>query len=323
MRPVFIGGCHRSGTTLLGALLGAHPACLTTPESQFKTDALEGIGVPENPAGLRAVMNRARNMRSLSRWDLDEPNLQQVEQNPELDYAGLLHHLVGAYGSRVGQSSFDLWVDHTPKNMRYLSTLFSIFPEAKAIHIVRDGRGVAASVLPLDWGPNTVISAAHWWIHHVAFGLAAESHFGDGRVLRVSYDHLVSDPQGELERICAWLGIEYAAEMHRGGGFNYPSGDFRYHALIHEAPDVSRASAWRQSLSARQIKTFESRASDFLPFLGYDLLYPGAETATTDRVQTILLEPLRVVVNALRFRYWRLKKERKLARSAAAEQRDA
>lgn len=323
MRPVFIGGCHRSGTTLLGALLGAHPACLTTPESQFKTDALEGIGVPESAAELQAVLMRARNMRSLSRWGLDEARLQSAEKSPGSDYAELLRQLVSAYGSCVGQSSFDLWIDHTPKNVRCLSTLFSLFPDARAIHIVRDGRGVAASVMPLDWGPNTVISAAHWWIHHVAFGLAAESYFGDGRVLRVRYEDLVSDPQGELERICAWLGIEYVAEMRQGGGFNYASGLFRYHALIHDAPDVSRASAWRRSLSARQIRTFESRTSDFLPSLGYSLLHRDAETATIDRVQTILLEPLLVAVNALRFRYWRLKKERLLARSAESEIRDA
>lgn len=326
MRPVFIGGCHRSGTTLLGALLGAHPACLTTPESQFKTDALEGIGVPENSAELQAVLQRALKMRSLSRWDLDETALLHVEEDPGQNYAGLLHKLVVAYGSCVGQSSFDLWIDHTPKNIRCLSTLFALFPEGRAIHIVRDGRGVAASVMPLDWGPNTVISAAHWWVHHMAFGLAAESFFGGDRVLRVSYDDLVSDPQRELERICAWLDIEYVADMRRGGGFKYASGLFRYHALIHEAPDASRASAWRQSLSARQIKTFENRTSDFLPSLGYDLLYRGAETAAFDRVQTVLLEPLRVAINALRFRYWRLKKDRILARAAraaASEKRDA
>ena len=34
-RPVFIGGCGRSGSTMLGAMLGTHPDCLTTPEATF------------------------------------------------------------------------------------------------------------------------------------------------------------------------------------------------------------------------------------------------------------------------------------------------
>lgn len=323
MRPVFIGGCHRSGTTLLGALLGAHPSCLTTPESQFKLDALDGIGVPDNLKDLQLVLNRARGMRSLHRWGLEELSLQIPDLEKKADYAGLLRQFVSAFGASIGQSSFDVWVDHTPKNVRCLPTLFSLFPEGKAIHLVRDGRGVAASVMPLDWGPNTIISAAHWWIHHVSFGLAAESCYGSDRVLRVRYEDLIADPKAELMRICAWLEIEYSADMTEGGGFNFARGMFRYHALVHDAPDPSRANAWRKSLSARQIMTFESRANDFLPCLGYDQLYPFAETATIDRAQTLLLEPLLVAVNAVRFRYWRAKKEHKLAKAAQSEQRDA
>ena len=168
--PVFIGGCHRSGTTLLGALLGAHPRCLTTPESQFKTDALEGAGVPENHQELLNFVHRAKQMRSLSRWELDPATL---DVGAVTRFADLLLDFVRAYGETVNKTSFDVWIDHTPKNIWHLCLLLSEFPDAKAIHIIRDGRAVAASVMPLDWGPNTIVASAHWWVHHVAFGLAA------------------------------------------------------------------------------------------------------------------------------------------------------
>lgn len=323
MRPVFIGGCHRSGTTMLGAMLGAHPACLTTPESQFKTDVLTGFEVPDNAVELQALVRRAREMHSLISWGVGESVLQGAEEDPGPDYPALLNRLVSAYGSRVGRSSFDLWIDHTPKNIQDLCVLFSLFADARAIHIVRDGRGVAASVLPLDWGPNTIISAAHWWIHQVSFGLAAETCFGKNRVLRVRYDDLVSDPQRELEHISEWLGIGYVNEMRQGAGFKFLSGADRYHDLVGEAPDLSRASAWQKSLSPRQISTFESRTRDFLPFLGYELTCQYPKTSTIDSLQTVLLEPLRVAVNTLRFRSWLRKKERVLARSAEPGKRDA
>ena len=323
MKPVFIGGCHRSGTTLLGALLGAHPSCLTTPESQFKTDALSGVGLPANNTELQGVLKSVLKARSFARWGVNGTMLERADGEEWRDYADFLRQLVKGYGPQAGRSSFELWVDHTPKNVRHLTTLFSLFPNARAIHIVRDGRGVAASVLPLDWGPNTIIAAAHWWIHHIAFGLAAETFYGENRVLRVRYEDLVTKPKAELERICEWLDIEYVGEMSRGGGFKFAAGFFRYHPLIHEEPDASRATAWKNALSAREIRTFESRACDLLSFLGYQELYRDARTAAPERFRTMLLEPLLMAANACRFRYWRLQKERKLARSAVSEKRDA
>jgi hypothetical protein len=41
MQPVFIGGCGRSGTTLLGAMLGTHSKCIVTPESKFNYEAIK------------------------------------------------------------------------------------------------------------------------------------------------------------------------------------------------------------------------------------------------------------------------------------------
>ena len=149
MKPVFIGGCHRSGTTLLGALLGAHPQCLTTPESQFKINALEGARLPQNRSEVEGVLERAETMRSLSRWNL-QPSAFELPGDMDFRYSALMQRLVVAYGETVDKTSFDFWVDHTPTNIRHLSMLFSEFPEAKAIHLVRDGRGVAASVLPLS-----------------------------------------------------------------------------------------------------------------------------------------------------------------------------
>jgi hypothetical protein len=323
MRAVFIGGCHRSGTTLLGALLGAHPACLTTPESQFKTDALEATGVPDTEASTQANIERALNARSLSRWGLGEDLLRHAANGARSDYGRFLESLVDGYSTCVDQSSYELWVDHTPKNVRHLQTLFNLFPDSRAIHIVRDGRGIAASVMPLDWGPNTIIAAAHWWVHHVAFGLAAEGYYGNDRVIRVRYEDLVSEPQAELRRICAWLDLDYVAEMSGGGGFEYAQGLFRYHSLIHNAPEASRATAWKNSLSEREISTFESRTNDLLPYLGYELLLQESKTALAERVRTLLLEPLMIAVNAGRFRFWRAKKERMLASSSLNETRNA
>jgi hypothetical protein len=310
MKPVFIGGCHRSGTTLLGDLLGAHPQCLTTPESQFKINALEGAGLPQNRSEVESLLERAENMRSLSRWNL-QPSAFELPGDMEFRYSALMQRLVSAYGETVDKTSFDFWVDHTPTNVRHLRMLFSEFPEARAIHLVRDGRGVAASVLPLDWGPNTIVAAAHWWAHHIAFGLAAETHFGGDRILRVRYEDLVAEPGAELERICRWLGVDYVDEMQQGGGFSHPSGEFRYHALIHQAPNAARATAWTKRLSDRQVKAFESRTRDLLSYLDYELKFTVSETDRLSLLETMFVEPFMVALNMLRYRIWLFKRDRR------------
>ena len=59
-------------------------------------------------------------------------------------YAGSLNHHL----------DFKYWVDHTPVNLKFFMHLVKHYERAKFIHIVRDGRAVASSVIPLEWGPN-------------------------------------------------------------------------------------------------------------------------------------------------------------------------
>src|SRR6188472_1560818 len=70
MKPLFIGGCERSGTTMLGAMLGGHSRCLCLPESQFMDDQLahaDADGRVDSRAALSRILAHER-FRLL--WDL-------------------------------------------------------------------------------------------------------------------------------------------------------------------------------------------------------------------------------------------------------------
>jgi hypothetical protein len=172
MRVVFVGGCPRSGTTLLGTMLGTHPECLAVPESHFKVDALRFDDVRREPLDPGRAIAELRRYRDFLGWDQgpDGPPAGLVPSYPEL-----LEWLVCRYGASVGKPAPRTWVDHTPENVRFASTLFELFRDAKLVHIVRDGRAVAASIMPLPWGPNRIEPAALYWIQHVGQGLAAEA----------------------------------------------------------------------------------------------------------------------------------------------------
>ncbi|MEE2711619.1 MAG: sulfotransferase [Planctomycetota bacterium] len=278
MRPVFIGGCSRSGTTLLGSMLGAHSDALCTPESQFKTEAFREHDPLSPNADLAAAFTWLRHHRRFRFWGLPA---SPADAKLDDGYRGLLEWIVGRYGDSVGKHESTVWVDHTPNNLERGRALLSVFPEARFVHIVRDGRAVAASVLPLDWGPNTIREAATWWASKLAFGLAAESHLASDQIIRVRYEDLLHHPARELERLCEALDMPFEERMIDATGFQAPSYTTTQHELVGQLPNASRADRWRTQLSDRDIEIFEARAQDLLVYLGYEPVVGGTARDAT------------------------------------------
>ena len=153
--------------------------------------------------------------------------------------------------------------------------------------MVRDGRAVLASVLPLDWGPHNVRSAAAAWVEAIAHGLAAESAH-PSKVLRVHYEMLLSAPRASLERICEFLDVKFELQMVKADGFSVPNVTRQQHALVGSPPDVSRLTAWEKSLTARQVELFEFYAGNLLEHLHYAPIH-GAEAVGPTRRERWLM----------------------------------
>jgi len=268
MRPVFVGGCPRSGTTLLGSMLGAHPRCLAIPESQFIVDMLRE---PESgPFDAQRLGRRITEHFRFKTWALDIEPPTAEEASTIGSYPQLIEWFVSRYGAETGRLDRNLWIEHSPLNAQYAQTLFELFPDAQLIHIVRDGRAIAASVMKLDWGPNEPHLAAPWWAHRLAFGLAAESCFGPERVARVRYEDLILEPQATLEALTEFLGLDFQDEMLAANGLRVPEYTTDWHKLVGSKPDPARIEGWRNDLEPRQVEIFESITGDLLGYLGYE-----------------------------------------------------
>ena len=266
MNPIFIGGCERSGTTLLGAMLGAHSRCVTIPESQFLLNIL--------PASLAVTVDMQDAWRIIRGhwrfhiWNIDVPALPNP---PPKDIPTLLKWLVQLYSQTVDKADAQQWIDHTGTNVKYAKRLFEWFPDAKLIHLVRDGRAVARSLISCDWGPNTIIEAARWWENRLSCGLAAEQHFGPQRVLRVQYEDLVQRSQSTMAEVCQFLDLTFHPEMLCSKGFELPAYTQSQHSEIGKKPNATRIDLWKTTLSPREVQLFEQRTGDLLQMLGYSL----------------------------------------------------
>ncbi len=265
---VFIGGCGRSGTTFLGSILGTNPSCLVVPETIFKTTIMTDPHT--NKQDIYALFEKIKKSKQFRYWRVDPSS---IDPKSIESYAELLLNIIHLYNQKANKQKYDTWIDHTPNNIMHTKLLLDLFPEAKFIHIVRDGRAVANSVMPLDWGPNTIHSSSQTWINRLSFGLAAESKLGPEKIIRIRYEDLVLNMEVTLNKICKFLGIEYSQEMLEANGFIKTKYTEMQHRLVGKQADISRVNQWKKELTPRQIEIYESNTCDLLHNLGYELIY--------------------------------------------------
>ena len=270
-------------------MLGSHSRCIATPESQFVVDAFKRF-YQGDQIGVSRALEHIQGHWRYKVWELPACLSQTAEQQNSIqEYANRIQALVQAYAAQQGRPDDELayWIDHTPENIRHALTLSRIFPEAKFIHIVRDGRAVAASIAKLDWGPRTIQESAKLWLKEVGLGLAAQHHFGQ-RLTLVRYEDLVLQPHDTLQQLCQFIGVCYEPDMVNGRGFKVPAYTAKQHELIGQKPDPSRIQQWHAGLSGRQIEIFEALAGDILRYLGYETVY-GWEARRPDRIERLAM----------------------------------
>jgi hypothetical protein len=287
----FVVGVARSGTTLLRLMLDAHPELAIPPETGFGAVLRELTAVEARPAELVEALRR------LPTWpDLgfaQEDLLARLERVAPWSVADGVRTIYAAYAARHGKPR---WGDKTPVHCRHMTELAALLPEARFVHILRDGRDVAASVKDLPIAPGDIDAIAEDWRDHIVDArrqAAALPHYRE-----VRYEQLVADPAGTLRELCAYLELEFEPAMlraHEGAAQRHmemperhlADGTYvtheernRWHGLTLQPPDPTRAGRWRTALRAEEAARFEAVAGPLLAQLGYPLGAPEAAPAS-------------------------------------------
>lgn len=123
-----------------------------------------------------------------------------MEDIPDASLSDMLRAFYAAYAARHRKPR---WGDKTPGYVLDMPLIAEILPEARFIHVIRDGRDVALSLLPLWFGPSTLEEAARWWEERVRAGRRDASSV---QYIEVRYERLVLDTRTELRRIAtSWI----------------------------------------------------------------------------------------------------------------------
>ena len=258
--PFFIVGCGRSGTTLLRAMLDSHPAVAIPVESLFLVDYLRGRAVP--PAELR---RRIRMEPELAEWGRRFTDRELAGCHGPKAVCDRIHAL---YAASAGATR---WGQKTPRFVRFGHLLKRHYPEARFLHVVRDPRAVAASLIRSEAHWSNAYFAARRWRKDVSAGRALADAYPDD-VLPCSYEALVREPETTLRAVCAFLELAfddamlgYAERATRVYG-RYRR---RIHARLASPPDPRRIDAWRGELSLSQRAAVEAVAGPLMEPCGY------------------------------------------------------
>jgi hypothetical protein len=244
--PVFVGGTGRSGTTILGQLIGEHSQYAFIPmEIKFHCDpnGLAGLLRGEiSREGFMAYMrdkwfpkatrwsdpDYAQSWKRLRKADLPNPEIRldlaperilrlvgefesSYPNEPDSAARILLRSLLDPIARRVGKSS---WVETTPSNGKYADTLARLFPDMRIVHVVRDGRDVASSRLARNRRPLSANVQAEfgrelrWWAKRLRITVDAVNKLPPDRALTVSFEDLVAtDRDRSYNQLLGFLGV--------------------------------------------------------------------------------------------------------------------
>lgn len=165
------------------------------------------------------------------------------------------------------------WGDKTPFYTPEIDQLWAIFPEAKIVHLVRDGRDVAVSQQNIDWLGNSLPRLAADWRWKVTICHKVGSVRGSGYFLEIKYEDLVSDTEPTLRRICSFLEEDYSPEMlnyHETAETEVPKSSSKWHRNSIRKPDPTKLGVWKKRLSKTDRIIFEQVAGDTLELFAYE-----------------------------------------------------
>ena len=286
--PVIVGS-PRSGTTLLRLMLDSHPQLAIPPETGFLSlgQKLRGKGDKLRKKFFQTIINFPTSAPNWPDFEIPEESfwLTLMEIEPFTIAAGY-RAFYRLYSERFGKTR---WGDKTPLYCLELDKIRKVMPEARFIHIIRDGRDAALSLRRMHFSPGWAIETqAAFWRKCVL--KARRAGLGHADYKEVRYEKLILDTRETLGAICTFIDLNYEEAMlsyykraperlkeHKAR--SRPDGTalvdqetrIRQQQRTTEPPDPGCIFAWKTEMSIDERMRFKLVAGDLLTELGYDV----------------------------------------------------
>ena len=284
MNPyLFIVGCPRSGTTLLRRIIDAHRQIAITRETHWIAKRFERRqGVTPDGLVTPELLSWLLSDEKFTRMGIGQDELEGLVAGEEpVSYSTFVTGIFDLYGKGQGKR---LVGDKTPAYVRRIPTLHALWPEARFVHLIRDGRDVCMSAINWrkadhalgrfsTWGVDPITTAAVWWEWHVRLGREDGGSLAPKLYHEVPYEALVSVPEETCAALCDFLGLPYDDAMlkfHEGREKADPNLD----AKKGWWPLTPGLRKWSEQMPAEDLERCEAAAGDLLEELGYPRACP-------------------------------------------------
>ena len=276
----FVVGSPRSGTTLLRLMLDAHPELAIPAETHFYHAVLAVD--PARADWLDAALAAITQSHTWGDYGMDAAAFEAAARAAQPAGVGdVLRAFYRTYAARFGKSR---WGDKWPGNANHMRAIARQLPEARFIHIIRDGRDVAASLRQWWFRPADSYEACiELWAARVRAAREQGPHVA---YREVRYETLVREPRAVLEELCSFIEIPYDAAMLRYHeraqarhdevrdwefqGRHIPRADLvGPHAGTHRPLTQEPIGRWRAVMTPADLADCERVAGELLAELGY------------------------------------------------------
>ena len=272
--PVFVLGCGRSGTTLLRLMLNSHSRIGIPGETWYFPDLhadRAAITTWPNAEWRERLTQRIVESAVFPQLGISPESLRsQLESLTRDEWPSVIAsaNLAFACGEHKAR-----WGDKTPGYVRCLPVIKELFPGAKILHVIRDGRDVVLSFLEQSFGPSGILEGADYWRADVELGRRDGPRVFGASYHEVRYEELVTDPERVLRDVCNAIGEAYEPTMldYYDSAHRYVIDEQHWHGRTKSAPTRDRTERWRQEMSRNDEALFELAAGHLLRDLGYPL----------------------------------------------------
>jgi hypothetical protein len=284
--PFFVVGAARSGTTLIRVMLDRHPGVAIPPESHFIPRLFEQRRRYGEGGRIQRANDFLRDLAADGRFRSWELPIESVrEQLAAVEGPTFADGIAAAFSAYAKAQGKPRWGDKTPKYVDVIPLLAGLFPEARFVHVIRDGRDVALSVLDMERLHAHAATPARVWARQIKMGRAAGRSLGPTRYLELRYEDLLEDPDARLRELCTFLGVSFEPGMldHADRALDrIPKRQQGMHKRL-ALPPTKGLRDWRSQMKASELAEFEAIAGAELEATGYTLATGPPSIATRVR----------------------------------------
>ncbi|MDX1372196.1 MAG: sulfotransferase [Nitrososphaeraceae archaeon] len=272
-QKIFIVGSPRSGTHWLRRLMSTHPEIVSNDfESNIYKIIIGSLLYSRLPwnRSWKTVLKNFDNSH-LSNWvERDEflTQIKLVKSDTSLNNnfqrgLKLIQIIFDNYYYRNKTVESSALLEKTPDHLTYTDIILDQFPEARIIHIVRDGRDVLLSLNKLKekgegWVPNKRSGRIDLWKNAIRQGLGfRENNLYKDRITTIKYEDLMDSPEKTISQLFNFLGLKNRKFLIQNASKEY-------------FPKSKNYGKWESELSENDLKAFKKRAQSLLHELGYN-----------------------------------------------------